>query len=509
MSSISCKLIILGVAASAAAPGEAQNAPSPVYLAYAGPHSSSPASAFGHLFLLLPEAENTPVPLWDVVSFAADTDGAGVVKFFVGGIAGAFDGSYERLKFHEKSRDYEALDDRDLWLLELKLSLEERDRLNAAIGRTEGKQYPYTFFVRNCAYYLQRLLSEIDIGVPPPAGPTSPTGVWMLIEELSKGGDTFFRPGASHRLESQLVRVWDENLERLRSEPWEAVVGDTAWIESLEPSALAPVNDFVGWRMLHRRTLLPEEVLAGVTVLRQRMIAGAGIGQAARLGPSGSIGEAVRTPAFHGYQRLSLGYGSRGGRNRVHARFRPALHDAADPWVAHRPVNTLEFLSVEVSAVPSTGHLRLETLTLFSQRSLNAGSWLNRQGSWMLEAQVERGGILSDGLHAIIRSGVGRAVEVKALHGYGLLTAGVAATNEERSVSLGIEAGALFVISDRWRTGIKSNHERGISDFQHLAFTRTEFWLRRDVTANLGIRLVSHLNPHGLEYKLVTDWYPN
>jgi hypothetical protein len=43
------------------------------------------------------------------------------LAFLVKGVLGGFDGQYHRMLFHENSRDYELLEDRDLWLLELRL----------------------------------------------------------------------------------------------------------------------------------------------------------------------------------------------------------------------------------------------------------------------------------------------------------------------------------------------------------------------------------------------------
>lgn len=508
VSSISSRTVVLGAAMLVAAPSYGQSEMGPVYLAYAGPHSSSPASAFGHLFLLLAESDEVPLPLWDVVSFAADTEESGALRFLTAGIAGGFSGSYERLKFHEKSRDYEALDDRDLWLLELNLSHEQRFRLTEAISATAGAQYPYTFFVQNCAYYLQKLLAEARLGVSMPSGPTSPTGVWRLLEEAGVGGETLFRPATSRRLKARLANLRDPDIDRLKHERWEDVVADTAWSNALDRETRFAVSDYFAWRTLHRRSLLPEAATIGISFLRALAAADTSGPRASPDRVSSRIGDRVPSPAFHRYSRISAVYATGVDGARVHLRFRPALHDAADPWLAHRPVNTLEFLTLEISGQLRSADLRLERLVLFSQRSLTAASWLNRRTSWMLEAQIERPGLLGDGLQAVLRGGTGGAATLGPLHGYGLLTTGATTTSKSAAVSIGIESGLLLFLGRQWRSGATWAHERNLSEPIRLGFSRGEIWVRRDLTSDAGVRLAGEWTSQGANYFLTVDWYP-
>ena len=504
-----CRLVLLG-AALHAAPIHAQPNPGPVYLAYAGPHSSSPASAFGHLFLVLAETDQTPLPLWDVVSFAADTENAGAFRFFARGILGGFSGSYERLTFHEKSRDYESLDDRDLWLLELKISSDERANLIQAISATQDRVYPYTFFVQNCAYYLQALLAQAGLAVPHPSGPTSPTGVWRLLEDVGIGGATHFRPGISRRLQMRFAGSNESGLERLRREPWERVVADTAWVATLTPDARAMMSEFVAWRLLHRQVLLPDRTAAGISALRLRIANDlvSDIPRAVVAGREDVIGVPTPAPNFHGYLRLSAGVATRETGDRVHLRVRPALHGLADPWTGHRPVNALEFLTFEASADARTGSLRMEELVLFSQRSLTAQSWITRTPSWMLEARLERGGILGSGLQTALRGGAGTAAAGRGFHAYALLTTGLSSSTEVTAPTIGFETGLLVLAGQRWRAGVGWAHERKAFDLKHSGFSRSELWARRDIGRNLGVRAETRWISEQAEFVLMADWYP-
>lgn len=504
-----CRSSALGAALFVAAPASGQSEPGPAYLAYAGPHSSSPASAFGHLFLVLAASDSMPVPLWDVVSFGADTDGAGPLKFFVAGIVGGFSGRYERVPFHEKSRDYESIDDRDLWLLELRLSADERRRLDEVIDAAAGLRYPYTFFVRNCAWYLQELLARADVGLPAPSGLTSPTDVWSMIANTTLAGRTLFRPAAHRRIAMQYAMLDDRAVRRIERDPWDVVAADTAWIARLDPASRMVVSEYAGWRSVKTRGRLPPSTIVGLAALRDFIATNAN--EPARnwgADPDMAAGTIVRPPAFHRYTRISAGYRTGSGGNRLQLRIRPALHDQADPWVAHRPVNTLEFLTIEVSGRPETMDLRLESFVLFSQRSLTANSWLDRRSSWMLEAVLERGGLASRGLQAAIRTGSGKAFATNTFHAYGIITAGAAASTDAATLAIGFELGALLTGGDRWRGGGRWVHERDVAAIRGAGVSRAEIWGRRDLGNDAGVRIGARRLPVGSQYFIAADWYP-
>src|SRR5690606_29023049 len=136
------------------------------------------------------------------------------------------------------------IDDRDLWLLELRMSADQRHRLADAIAATEGRNYPYTFFVHNCAWYLQELLARAGFGFPAPSGPTSPTGVWSVVANSDLAGTTLFRSATSYRVARRFEAVDDEVVRRIEQERWEDVVADTAWLVRLGREELAAVNEY-------------------------------------------------------------------------------------------------------------------------------------------------------------------------------------------------------------------------------------------------------------------------
>lgn len=505
-----CALLCISLATPGALaqtpPGEGQR---PVYLAYAGPYSSSPSSAFGHLFLVIPERPEQPVPLWDVVSFSAETFDAGPVRYFTMGIAGGFLGRYRRLDFHEKTRDYRHLEDRNLWLLRMEMDQAERRALEDGLSAAGGKWHPYTFFQKNCAYYLQRILARVFPAIPPPQGAVSPTEVVQLVLESGLVGPAYFLPSGSTRLEETSRGVSDGVLGRLRGEPWAAVAADTAWLKALPVLERRFVQSFFMWKSLRRRSALGQDSRRGLAVLRRlNAVEARGRGGFDAGVP---LGEPVPPPRFHSYPRLTISY-LRGAfaAERVSLGYRAGLHDQLDPWISYRPLNTLELLAVETSSPTGSFVPRLDRLILFSQRSLDPSSWIQTRSSWLLEALARRGGLFGgNGLHLEARGGLGRTVRLSTrVFAYGLVTGAVVGRWDHRATfAAGVEAGLTMLAARDWRWAVRWIREHDVDGWwrRHQRITA---WIRHDVGPGWGIRLSGEAGPPGNRVVMGVDWYP-
>lgn len=498
----------------------------PVYLAYAGPYSSSPSSAFGHLFLVLPTSPEEPPPLWDVVSFNAETFDAGPVRYLTVGITGGFLGRYERVEFHGKARDYQRLEDRDLWLTRVELTSDQRQALEDELAATDGQWYPYTFFQKNCAFYLHQLLAHATGVIPQPSATVSPTEVMETVLNSELAGPSYFRPAASQWLEMMSDRVSENVMDRLRGEPWVSVAADTAWLRQLSHYDQRFVHEFFAWRTLHRRSALDQSTREGLALLR---VINAGTPQDnpatekttlsadttsktnGAYGIVRGLGDPVPAPRFHSYSRfrLSVHEGVQGPR-RISARFRPALHDASEPWFAYRPLNTLDFLTVDVSAPTDRFSPRLDAFVLFSQRSLSPSNWIATKRSWLLEVLARRGGLFrEDGLHFEARGGLGKTRKFgRQLFVYGLATAaGVLDVGQGATFAPGVELGLVVLVSPKWRSGLRWTREHDVSDWSRH-HERGRGWVRYDLGRRWGTMISVETGPLGDYVSLSLDWYP-
>ena len=501
--------IVILVGAAAASPAAAlisNDDTAPIYIVFAGPYSSSPSSAFGHLFIVIPGLEGESLPLWDVVSFTAETDNAGPLKYMTVGIAGGFWGHYEKLKFHEKTRDYQLLEDRDLWLVELRLSTEQRTSLDEAIEETSGEWSPYTFFSRNCAFYLQLLLSQATGVLPPPQGTVSPTEVFDLVLNSSLATETYFRPSASEYLVEMANHIESRVVDRLRESEWTSVAADTTWLASLDPKEQSFVQEFFAWRSLDHQDPLSEETRRGLGQLRVFNATNRNI----TTDRANTPGIPIPAPTFPGYTRIGF-FGSHSAlsQNRMGIRIRPAMRDGTDPIIGQRPINNLELLTAKISTPTDSLKLRVDELILYSQRSLNPTNWIKKKTSWMLEVQGRQGGIFSlEELHLELRSGTGRTFQVlPKLFTYGLITlGGVGPFGRTPTMALGAEGGVSWFPSSRVRAGLRWTREVDIFERSRI-HQRMRGWFRYDLSRVFGLTLTAENYGNGNGFDLSLDWY--
>lgn len=478
------------------------------YIAYAGPYASSPASAFGHLFLVMQRDSMEAIPLWDVVSFSAETNGAGPLKYFSVGILGGFQGRYQLMAFHEKSREYESLDDRDLWLTKIDLTSHQRGLLERELAATAGRWYPYTFFERNCAYYIQQLLARVMENIPAPDGPTSPTGVYRMVLKSGDAGPSYFRPGASTRLQELRARASPSTTARLRTRGWKTVAADTSWLSGLPQSDRRFVQEYFWWKALSSADQLSEGTSEGLALLRVlNADDGGGLGTEP---PNQQPGLSISEPRFHSYTRATLSYMKEGAEpSRVLMRFRPAMHDDADSWAAHRPLNSLEFLSAEMS-VGTADHqadARMEKITVFSQRSLQPSDFVTERSSWMLELGAERGGLFGKSMHWAARGGTGKTYRLGDAHYmYALLTGAFVVEGSKLALAPGFDIGYVAMPSTSWRFGVSVRREHDMLRWARQ-YQLLDAWFRHDLTTGWGVRGMARSGSRGDSFAVGIDWY--
>ena len=481
----------------------------PAYLVYAGPYSSSPASALGHLFLVLQQREDDPLPLWDVVTFVAQTNDAGPLRFMITGITGGFLGRYTEAKFHNQVRDYEVLEDRDLWLLQLDLTQDQRRALNQHISELSSSFYPYFFFTKNCAYYLQEVLSHVMNAVPAPSGPTSPIGVMELISNIGAVKACYFRPSISRRLQTELRTVSSMSLEKIHGQDWRDLASDHKWIAGLTPSERGFVQQYVYYKSLNATAPPDSGSMRGMELMR--VLNASDTEHVGAVAGKVNLGEARSFPDFHSYTKFSMSTETGGDGNvRIGVGIRPAIHDLEDPWVGFRRINTLQMLSVDLSRSTQDWDVRLDRLVIYSQRALTPVSFVVDDPSWCLELQAERKGVFgSNKLNWVTRGGYGRTWEpMSDSYFYALLSGAVIwAADESIAVAPGVIAGAAFVGSRTWRAGIESTFEASLfSGSQRVS--AADLWIRRDLGKSLGATAFISYGDEDPRYGVRFSMYP-
>lgn len=501
-------LIVVTLATSLFATATPALCSGPAYLVYAGPYSSSPPSAFGHLFIVLSDDSDTPIMLWDVISFTAETYGAGPLRYLAVGITGGFLGRYQQLKFHQKARDYQYIDDRDLWFMKLNVTARQQARIAYFLHESTDQWYPYTFFKRNCAFYIQELLATVTGVIEQPSGTVSPIEVFQTVSKSSLAGPCYHRPSTSKRLRDAAQHVSAQARSTLQSTDWRTAAADTAWISSLDHNDRLFVLDYLKWKSRHYTLPISSPTQQGLELLR---VLNAQAVKHRTSHVENLPGHQIPLPGFHSYPKLELAIQSYSGdKQRVHLRYRPALHGHTDPWTGHRPVNTIEILSVALSHPFRGSSTRIDEITLFSQRSIQPSTWISPQTSWLLEAATLRGGIFGpDVLNSHLKMGYGFSRELLPESCIYILGTGaiIGQFGVGQMIAPGFEAGAITYGPHHWRCGIRYFQERNLSKLTQL-HERLSFWIHYDIGANWGTTYSIDIDTTQTKSVFALSWFP-
>ena len=300
-----------------------------VYLVYAGPYASSPASTFGHLYLAFADSADHVPSLWDVYTFNAETYDAGSFKYVATGISGGFLGRFERTKYLTKVQDYVIEEDRDLWIFELNLGHGQVSSLREALSYRLGHWQPYTFFKRNCAFYVQDLLNQFTDSIRSPFGITSPSSVVRDAISANIVGEVYFKPRMSVSLRSKAEVIGEDLQGIVKENSWEKALSEVVSKDELSAQQLSFLVLYFWWAQREAESRLPPHVENALEELRFKSVER----RVAFDSKSEWIGQLATPGYFHPYSRVS----SKVGTQRKNAFYSLAIRGRCIRPVGWRP----------------------------------------------------------------------------------------------------------------------------------------------------------------------------
>lgn len=122
-------------------------------------HINSPASMFGHTFLLLDSHFQSRL-LAFALNYQADANpnDENAISFALKGLFGFYTGSYSILPYYDKIKEYTNTESRDIWEYGLNLTQEEITQLYNHVWELSDAYSYYYFFNKNCSYNILWLL---------------------------------------------------------------------------------------------------------------------------------------------------------------------------------------------------------------------------------------------------------------------------------------------------------------------------------------------------------------
>ena len=363
---------------------------SSVVLVFAAAQLNSPSSMYGHTFLRFdPEnVEQHSTYLSYALNFGATVsdDDSGFL-YAARGITGGYPGNFAANPYFEKIKEYNRLENRDLWEYKLNLTQDEINTMLAHMWELQGINFDYYFFDENCSF---RLLELLDVARPGlklvdnfPVT-TIPLDTVRIIEGAGLVSDVFYRESILTELEGQLAQLSqsekalvlalskDETL--LTSSQFTALTIDKQQI--VVDSAyryLRYQNTFNGRQedITRRSFLLLRHINKNTVDIKRNIIT------------------PVRPDKGHKTKMWSAGLGEKDDQSYLQLQYRGSYHDLLDPSAGYYSGMSLNMVNV-IARVYRDDKLKLEKAELLDIISLSTRNDFFTPWSWKANVSIEQ-----------------------------------------------------------------------------------------------------------------------
>ena len=194
--------------------------PQGVTLIFPAAYINNPSSMYGHTLLRIDgkdQDEKTRLLAY-AINYAANTNETNGIAFAINGLFGGYVGTFSIMPYYLKVREYNDLENRDIWEYELDLTPEEIDRLLMHLWELGPVWFDYYFFDKNCSYYLLEVLevarSDLDLTARFRRWAIPSDTVRAVVEQEGLLKRTAYRPSNATLIQHRLG-LMDENARKL------------------------------------------------------------------------------------------------------------------------------------------------------------------------------------------------------------------------------------------------------------------------------------------------------
>ncbi len=477
--------------------------PAGITLIFPAAYLNNPASMYGHTLLRIDgkdQDERTRLLAY-AVNYAANTNETSGLVFAVKGLLGGYPGQFSIAPYYSKVKEYNDIENRDIWEYELNLTTEEIDRLLMHLWELGPTYFDYYFFDENCSYHLLSLLEVAR----PDLRLTDRFRWWAIPADTVRAVTrqpglvkrAVYRPANTTILRYRLSRMNEAeramarelaerrlglNDERLRRLPQarQAVIIETAY-------------EYAVYRRLAGRTDGEKAAAYERTLLLARS-------ELSVPGKPRAVPQpAVRPDQGHETARFTAGAGREDGRGFTEIRLRPAYHDLLDPEGGYTRGAQIQFFDLALRKYESAV-VKVDQFKLLDIISLSPRDDYFKSVSWKINAGWSRERF-PDGHEPMVfrlNGGAGLAWAIpdsfsSRMITYFFLEASLDIDNKfERGFALGAgpAAGLLADVSSAWRVHLFARSQRfgvgGPYTEQELALEQ-RISLSKDTALRLGL----------------------
>lgn len=490
-------------------------APRQLTLVFPAAYMNNPSSMFGHTLLRVDTSEQSDgTRLFSyALNYAAETNDTNGMVFAVKGLLGGYPGYFTITPYYAKVKEYNDLENRDLWEYELAFTPAEIRRLLEHAWELGQVNFDYFFFDENCSY---QLLALLDVARPGhhlaerfPAWAIPSDTVRAVLQEEGLLTRVQFRPALATRIRHQVTVLGDDHgaLARTVAETPERsgeILQGMASVQAAQVLDLA--YDYLQYRAADED--LPREYVAprALALLRARSALPTTAAPVPRP-------PAVRPDQGHGTARVVLGTGARDGIGFTELRLRPAYHDLVDPQSGYSEGAQINFFDIAARWYPDENDHELRWFRFVDIVSLSPRDAFFQPLSWRFTAALERRTIAGDELPFSISAGVGGAWQLRPrLLGFALAELDILAEDDlpdGYAVGAGPLLGLYATPTDRLAllAGARARRYTGLWTHEAEAFLQAGYELRRDLAARVELTS-THLEDDQLfEGGVSLHWY--
>jgi hypothetical protein len=474
--------------------------PKSVTMAFPASHINSPASMFGHTFLIL-ETGNRSKLLAHAVNYSAITGDTFGMFFSIKSILGLYRGYFSILPYYVKIQEYNDFDQRDIWEYGINFTELEVRRMLYHIYELENIYSHYFFFDENCSYNLLVLLDIARPGLRLSDDYYPPWFSWVIPLDTIRG---IRDAGLVDSFEYRPSRVSTiKHLDRILSDPGRELALEVirkkkepgAIMESLlDPAEKVRVCDMVTEyaRYKYSKNDITKEEYTDFFIktlsVRSRL--------ASTEDAKYQVPLPVRPEEGHLSARIALGVGMRDSSPFQEVRLRPAYHTIMDNDEGYVDGGHIVFTDMVARFYDREKHLELDHVDVIDIVSLTPNDRFIRSISWKVNTGARRR-LFPDGdnhLLGVLNPGGGSAWKVPFLGIiYCMLETEVASGKVlEHNISWGAGAslGALTKITSAWKAHLSVKEMFYFTgEKQHEAVVSLSQRLKTGVNSSLMLEL--------------------
>jgi hypothetical protein len=363
---------------------------SKVVLVFASAQLNSPSSMYGHTFLRFDpdNVEQGSTYLSYALNFGATvTEGETGFLYAAKGLTGGYPGNFSANPYFEKIKEYNRLENRDLWEYELNLTQEEIDTMLAHVWELQGINFEYFFFDENCSFRLLELLDVARPGLylaknfPVTAMPLDTVRVVQEADLIIK---TNYRPSILTELKAQLAMLSDEESELALALSQDIEVLNSAEFLKLGKEQQQAVVDSAYRYLRYQNTFngRPKETTRRSFLLLRRL----NVNRTKLVIP---IEQPDRPDLGHKTAMLGFSLGQNLDKSFAEIKYRGSYHDLLDPISGYYTGMSLNMVNAMVR-VYEGGDVKLEKAELLDIISLSARNDYFSPWSWKANISVEQ-----------------------------------------------------------------------------------------------------------------------